>query len=273
MHQRGLQQMQREHGYLGVLAVRSEQVAVVAVADDVVAGVPVLHDLQPAVHLAAQRGIGEMVAGEDRAHGPAELLERLVGGVLGPTAGEPAQDLLGLGSPEPQGGGVADHLVVLLGNQLPADGAGQGVAEVGVGAALVGAVEPDRADVLQPRRQPEPQQIGGGVFVSDPALGFPAGTGDGVPESLSWQSTVHGLAFGVGMIALIAAFAVFALAFAAASDTGWSRYSVATGIAFVALGGLGAGLGDWRLVALAIALGWSWAALVAHRLRSEIRSP
>jgi hypothetical protein len=113
-------------------------------------------------------------------------------------------------------------------------------------------------------------QVGGGVFVSDPALGFPAGTGDGVPESLSWQSTVHGLAFAVGMIALISAFAVFARAFAAVGQPGWSRYSLATGIAFIVLGGLGAGLGDWRLVAIAIALGWSWAALVAHRLRSAV---
>lgn len=113
-------------------------------------------------------------------------------------------------------------------------------------------------------------QIGGGVFVSDPALGFPAGSGDGVPESLSWQSTVHGLAFAVGMIALIAAFAVFARAFAAAHDASWSRYSLATGIAFLALGGLGAALGDWRLIAGAIVLGWSWAALVAYRLRSSV---
>lgn len=112
-------------------------------------------------------------------------------------------------------------------------------------------------------------QIGGGVFVSDPALGFPAGTGDGVPESLSWQSTVHGLAFGVGMTALIAACVVFARVFADAPQAGWSRYSLATAIAFVALGGLGAGLGDWRLVAVAIAVGWSWAALVAYQLRSS----
>lgn len=111
-------------------------------------------------------------------------------------------------------------------------------------------------------------QVGGGVFVSDPALGFPAGTGDGVPASLSWHSTAHGLAFAVGMTALIAAFAVFARAFAAAADSGWSRYSAGAGVAFVVLGGIGAGLGDWRFVAVAILVGWSWAAVVAYRLRS-----
>jgi hypothetical protein len=66
---------------------------------------------------------------------------------------------------------------------------------------------------------------------------------------------------------------VFTRAFAAARETGWSHYSLATGIAFVTLGGLGAGLGDWRLIAvalaLALALGLSWAALVAYRLSSS----
>jgi hypothetical protein len=108
--------------------------------------------------------------------------------------------------------------------------------------------------------------IGGGVFVTDPALGFPAGTEQGVPESLSWQSTVHGIAFAVGMTALITAFAVFTRAFAAARETRWSHYTLATGIAFITLGGLGAAVGDWRLIAGALALGLSWAALVAYRL-------
>jgi hypothetical protein len=112
-------------------------------------------------------------------------------------------------------------------------------------------------------------QIGGGVFVADPALGFPAGTGDGVPESITWHSALHGVAFAVGMCAIIAAFAVFTRAFAGMGEPSWSRYSLATGIAFVALGGLGTGIGDWRLVAGAVILGWSWAALVAHRLRSR----
>jgi hypothetical protein len=70
------------------------------------------------------------------------------------------------------------------------------------------------------------------------------------------------------MSALIAAFAVFTRAFAAAHDTAWARYSAATGAAFLALGGLGAAVGDWRHVATAIVLGWSWASLVAWRLQT-----
>lgn len=113
-------------------------------------------------------------------------------------------------------------------------------------------------------------QIGGGVFVTDPALGFPSGAPIGVPESFSWHSSMHGIAFALGMLSLIAAFPVFARVFATAGAVGWSRYSLATGVAFGGLGGLGAAVADWRLVAVAVLLGWSWAALVAHRLRFPI---
>lgn len=46
----------------------------------------------------------------------------LVGGVLRTAAGAASRHLLGLRSAEPQGGGVLDHLVVLLGDQVPFDG-------------------------------------------------------------------------------------------------------------------------------------------------------
>ena len=83
-------------------------------------------DLEP------QLGLGEVVGDEDRADGAAELFERLVGGVLRSAAGEPPEDLLGFGCAEPQGGGVFDELVVLLGDQLPADRAGEDLLEPGV---------------------------------------------------------------------------------------------------------------------------------------------
>lgn len=59
----------------------------------------------------------------------AELLERLVSGVLGAAAAESARDLLRLGGPEPQRGRVLDELVVLLGDELPADRARQGLVQ------------------------------------------------------------------------------------------------------------------------------------------------
>lgn len=94
MYEGGLQQVQGEHGDLGVFAVRPGEVAVLAVEDHRVAGVPVLHHLVPAMDLAAQFGRGEVVTGEDGAHRPAEFLQRLVGGVLGSAAGEAVEDRL-----------------------------------------------------------------------------------------------------------------------------------------------------------------------------------
>jgi hypothetical protein len=121
VHESGLEEVEGEHGDLGVLAVGAGEVAVFAVEQHGVGRVPVLDDLEAAVDLAAQLGVGQVVAGEDRAHGSAKLLEGLVGGVLGAATGEAPQDRLRLSRPEPQRGGVLDHLVVLLGDQLPAD--------------------------------------------------------------------------------------------------------------------------------------------------------
>ena len=68
------------------------RVGVLAVEDDGIGRVPLFDDLQAAVDLSAQLGIGEVVAGEDRPAHAAELFKRLVGGMFGSTAGEAAQD-------------------------------------------------------------------------------------------------------------------------------------------------------------------------------------
>lgn len=112
--------------------------------------------------------------------------------------------------------------------------------------------------------------IGGGVFVADPALGFPIGAAEGPPETISWHGTLHGVAFALGMASLIGSTLVLARWFAVAGDRAWARYSLATGVAFVLAGGAGFGLGDWRLVAVAIVVGWGWLALVAARLRAKL---
>lgn len=88
MHQRRLEQVQGEHGDLLGLLVGAGQIAVLAVEQVVVGGVPALHDLEPVVDLAAQVRVGEVVTDERRTHRPPEFLGRPVGGVLGPAAGE-----------------------------------------------------------------------------------------------------------------------------------------------------------------------------------------
>jgi hypothetical protein len=56
--------------------------------------------------------------------------------------------------------------------------------------------------------------VAGGVFVADPAFGFPPGTPDGAPDQLSWHGTLHAVAPVVGFLSLIAACFVFARRFA-----------------------------------------------------------
>jgi hypothetical protein len=104
--------------------------------------------------------------------------------------------------------------------------------------------------------------IAGGLFSADPASGFPPGTPEGRPTSISWHGGLHGMTFAVGMASLIAVFVLFARRFRTDGDRARARLTAATAIAFVLLGGLGAGIGDWRLVAVGVALGWCWASAV-----------
>jgi hypothetical protein len=73
------------------------------------------------VDLAPQRLEVQVPAEEDRFERLAQLGECLVGRVLGRRAREAAQDRLGVGGPEAQGGGVLDQLVVLAADQPPVD--------------------------------------------------------------------------------------------------------------------------------------------------------
>lgn len=52
--------------------------------------------------------------------------------------------------------------------------------------------------------------IMGGVFVADPAFGFPPGTPEGMPKTTSWHSIIHGVAPVLGSLAISAALFIFA---------------------------------------------------------------
>lgn len=110
-------------------------------------------------------------------------------------------------------------------------------------------------------------QCAGGIFVADPALGFPVGAADGPSASISWHGTLHGLAFMAGMTSLIASVGLLARHFAATGHRRTARISLVAGAAFLLLGGTGAVAGDWRIVAVAVAIGWGWASLAAARIR------
>ena len=76
--------------------------------------------------------------------------------------------------------------------------------------------------------------IGAGLFVPDPMNGFPPGTPNGMPSSVSWHSWMHLVSGSLAFLALIAACFVFARRFAGQGQRGWMAYSIVTGILVLA---------------------------------------
>jgi len=110
-------------------------------------------------------------------------------------------------------------------------------------------------------------QVVGGVFLVDAAAGFPAGA----PElpSFTWTGIVHSISGPVGFGCLSALCFVIARRFAARGERGSARASRAVGVVMI-LGFVGVAVGDLRVLAASIVLGWAWAALIAARLRAEV---
>lgn len=108
--------------------------------------------------------------------------------------------------------------------------------------------------------------IGGGVFVADPAFGYPAGAPAGQPETLSWHGVLHGVAFFAAFPALIASCFVMARRFTGA----WSRLCVAVGVASVVpIAFMGTDYATVVLYVVAV-VSWLWVSAVAVKLRAEI---
>jgi hypothetical protein len=110
--------------------------------------------------------------------------------------------------------------------------------------------------------------IWGGVFVTDPAYGFPPGTPEGAPDpdSLTWHGLLHAVAPAVAGIAIVAACFVFARRFHRLGEPGWRWYSVAAAVVYLILGFASFPAGDFRLMLAGGILVWSWASVIALRL-------
>jgi Protein of unknown function (DUF998) len=108
--------------------------------------------------------------------------------------------------------------------------------------------------------------VAGGVFVADPALGFPPGTPDGIPDQFSWHAILHAIAPPLAFLALIAACLVFVRRFAALGRRGWAAYSAATGVACLAVAAWPGQDGVSLRLALAQVIAWAWIFLLAARL-------
>jgi hypothetical protein len=108
--------------------------------------------------------------------------------------------------------------------------------------------------------------IWGGVFVTDPAFGFPPGTPEGAPEQVSWHGIVHAVAPTVAAIAIVAACFVFARRFGRLGERGWVWYSVVAAVAYLILGFVSFPAEDFRLMLAGGILVWTWASVIALRL-------
>ena len=119
--------------------------------------------------------------------------------------------------------------------------------------------------------------LGGGIFVTDPALGFPPGTPDTYPQTMSWHGLLHFIFGQIGFLALIVASFVYARYFAKSGLSGWAIFSAFTGILFLfaimATVATAGGAGSvWALLVLyaAVILAWTWLSSLSYYMRSEL---
>ncbi|MEU4605293.1 DUF998 domain-containing protein [Kribbella sp. NPDC023972] len=112
-----------------------------------------------------------------------------------------------------------------------------------------------------------------GFMRADPALGFPPGTSDALPETVSWHGFGHVIAGMIGFIGLIVACFVLSRWFGRRRSAGWSRFSLVTGVVyFLGLAGLAAGAGSAVVnlgFTVAVILGWTWITMLMLRARAE----
>lgn len=108
-----------------------------------------------------------------------------------------------------------------------------------------------------------------GVFVADPALGFPPGAPAGQPDAYSRDAIMHGIAAGVSFLSLTLAALILARRFLYDGRRGWAIYSIATAMAAIALSPLVGSAGLSVRLALGATVTVTWATAVALRLRSR----
>lgn len=122
--------------------------------------------------------------------------------------------------------------------------------------------------------------IGAGIFVADPMNGFPLGTPEGSPVTMSSHGFLHFLSGGIGFLAFIAACFVFAKRFSHFNQRGWAVFSGFTGLFFfAAFGGIGvgsqAGGGILTFVTLsftaAVILAWIWLSALSTHFVSTLK--
>ncbi len=106
------------------------------------------------------------------------------------------------------------------------------------------------------------------AFLVDAGEGFPPGTPDGVPGTLSWHGAVHAVAPPAAFACLVASCLIFARHFALKGRRGWAAYSAVTGLVAAALIFWPGSAGSVRS-ALAVLVTSTWTTAVAGRLLAD----
>ena len=155
-----LDQVQREHADLVVLAAVAGHLAAAGEEHEIVAPFHCSTTFRPSWISRRSSFDMQIPAEEDRLDGLAQFGEGLVGRVLHVVLGEAAQDRFRFGRAQAKRRGVLDHLVVLLPDQLPVDRLRQDRLQVRIGIGLAGfrAVQLLRVDGFQPWQQLEAEQ-------------------------------------------------------------------------------------------------------------------
>ncbi|HLN76647.1 MAG TPA: DUF998 domain-containing protein [Nocardioidaceae bacterium] len=112
--------------------------------------------------------------------------------------------------------------------------------------------------------------VAGGLFLPDPALGYPPGTPDAIPSDFSWHGSLHAAAPPLAFAALVACCLVFARRFLVDRRRGWAAYSGATAVATLTLSAWPTQEGASIRLAVAILVTFAWTTLLALRLRSPV---
>lgn len=110
----------------------------------------------------------------------------------------------------------------------------------------------------------------GGVFVTDPAFGFPSGAPEGMPADRSWHSLVHDIAPALSVDGLVIACFVFARRFAGRRQRGWQVYSVLTALVVIGLTWLPTMDGISVRLAVAVTVLYAWTTALAVYLRRQV---
>ena len=149
-----------------------------------------------------------------------------------------------------------------------------GALVIAAARGLRGALGPGRGTVWGPRLLAGfgTGMLLAGVFVADPAFGFPVGTPDG-PGPISWHGALHGVGFMVAMASWAAAMIVLARAFGTRGDRAQAAVCVVALVAAAAVA-TAPSLGSFGLRALVLsAVQLSAVALLcAKALRVPARS-